>query len=294
MSIKPTILLTGATGFLGCHLLEALIQQDYPVVVLKRSTSNLWRIKHLTGRYKSYDVDTQLIEQAFTDQKIDCVIHTACHYGRNGDSISDIVESNLMFGLRTLEAALAHGTKTFINTDSFLPRELNTYSLSKKQLIDWLKQLTTKIQVVNLKLEHMYGPKDDSTKFMAWLASQLKQNVAGINLTSGVQKRDFIYIDDVVAAFLCVLVNSKNLSSYSEFDVGTGNSIEVKTFVENFKQVFEKLYGQTNTQLNFGAVPYREGEIMEFIVNNQALSQLGWQPKTRLEKGLEQSLKENK
>jgi nucleoside-diphosphate-sugar epimerase len=41
---KPTVLLTGATGFLGSHLLEALIQQDYSVVILKRSTSNLWRI----------------------------------------------------------------------------------------------------------------------------------------------------------------------------------------------------------------------------------------------------------
>ncbi|MBD3768176.1 MAG: NAD-dependent epimerase/dehydratase family protein [Gammaproteobacteria bacterium] len=289
---KPTVLLTGATGFLGSHLLEALLKQGYQVVVLKRSTSNLWRIEHLTGQYKSYDVDIQPIEQAFEEQRIDCVIHTACHYGRNGSALSEVVESNLIFGLKVLEAAINYQVTTFINTDSFLPRDLNAYSLSKKQLIDWLKQQSSKIQVINLQLEHMYGPKDDSTKFIAWLVTQLKQNVSEINLTSGIQKRDFIYIDDVVSAFLCVLQSSTGLPSFSEFEVGTGESIEVKTFVQNLKQVFEQRNGPTSTKLNFGAVPYRQGEIMEFKVDNQALRQLGWEPKVNLSQGLEQSLKE--
>lgn len=293
MSYKPTILLTGAAGFLGGHLLEALLKKNYPVVVLKRSTSNLWRIEHLNGRYISYDVDIQWLEQAFEEQQIDCVIHTACHYGRNGALISEIVESNLMFGLRVLDVALAHNTKVFINTDSFLPRELNTYSLSKKQFLDWLKQLSSKIQVINLKLEHIYGPKDDANKFMGWIISQLKENATEIKLTSGIQKRDFIYIDDVVSAFFSVLENSNNLARYSEFEVGTGKSIQVKTFVESIKKVFEQLNAHTKAQLNFGAVPYRQGEIMELKVDNHALRQLGWQPKVSLSQGIEQSLKES-
>lgn len=290
---KPTVLLTGATGFLGSHLLETMIQQGYPVVVLKRSTSNLWRIEHLAGQYKSYDIDIQALDQAFEEQRVDCVIHTACHYGRNGDPISQILESNLSFGLKVLEAAINHNVTTFLNTDSFLPRSLNAYSLSKKQMVDWLKQQSSKIQVINLKLEHMYGPKDDSTKFINWLIVQLKQNVPEIKLTSGIQKRDFIFISDVVSAFLTVLEKSEDLPEFSEFEVGSGESTEVKTFVENLKQVFEQLYGKTITQLSFGAVPYRQGEIMAFNVDNQALRQLDWQPQVTLSQGLEQSLKEN-
>lgn len=290
---KPTVLLTGATGFLGSHLLEALLKQGYSVVILKRSTSNLWRIEHLTGQYKSHDVDTQPIEQAFEEQRIDCVIHTACHYGRNGSALGEVVESNLIFGLNVLEASINHQVTSFINTDSLLPRDLNAYSLSKKQLVDWLNQQSTNIQVINLKLEHMYGPKDDSTKFIAWLVTQLKQNAPKINLTSGIQKRDFIYIDDVVSAFLCVLQSATGLPSFSEYEVGTGKSIEVKTFVQNLKQVFEQNNGLTNTQLNFGAVPYRQGEILEFKVDNQAMRQLGWEPKVSLLQGLEQSLTES-
>ena len=287
---KPTVLLTGATGFLGSHLLEALLKQGYPVVILIRSTSNLWRIEHLVGQYKSYNVDSQSIAQAFEEQRIDFVIHTACHYGRNGSDLSELIESNLMFGLRVLEAAIFHQAKSFINTDSFLPRDLNAYSLSKKQLVDWLKQQSTKIQVINFKLEHMYGPKDDPSKFIAWLVTQLKLNVSVINLTSGIQKRDFIYIDDVVSAFLCVIEKAEDLLSFSEFEVGTGDSIEVKTFVQMLKSIFEQRFGQTKTQLNFGAVPYRQGEIMKFNVNNQALRQLGWQPQVSLSQGLERSL----
>ena len=290
---KTTILLTGATGFLGSHLLEALIKQCYSVVVLKRSTSKLWRIEHLAGQYKSYDVDIEPIEQAFEEQHIDCVIHTACHYGRNGDPIRQILESNLIFGLKILEEAITHQVTSFINTDSLLPRDLNAYNLSKKQLVDWLNQQSSNIQVINLKLEHMFGPKDDETKFIAWLIGQLKHNVPEINLTSGIQKRDFIYIDDVVSAFLCVLQSSEGMPSFSEFEVGTGESFEVKTVVENLKNIFVQRNGLTNTKLNFGAVPYRPGEIMEFKVDNQALRQLGWKPKVSLLQGLEQSLKKN-
>ena len=61
---NPTILLTGATGFLGSHLLEALLKQDYSVVVLKRSTSNLWRIEHLAGQYKSYNLDETALDRS--------------------------------------------------------------------------------------------------------------------------------------------------------------------------------------------------------------------------------------
>jgi CDP-paratose synthetase len=289
---QPTILLTGATGFLGSHLLEALLNQGYPVVVLKRSTSNLWRIEHLTGQYQSYDVDKAPLEKAFEEQRIDCVIHTACHYGRNGDPISDIVESNLMFGLRILDACLKFNTDTFFNTDTLLQKHLNVYTLSKKQFVEWLTQASDKIQVVNLKLEHMYGPKDDTTKFVPWVISQLQQSVAEIKLTKGEQQRDFIYIDDVVSAYLTVLEQAKKLPSFSEFDVGTGQLVTVRGFLEQLKEVYEANFGSTDTKLAFGAIPYREGEMMTVEVDNKALLGLGWLPTTNMQQGLERILKE--
>lgn len=291
---KPTVLLTGATGFLGSHLLEAMVHQGYSVVVLKRSTSNLWRIEHLAGQYKSYDVDTNPIEHAFEEQRIDCVIHTACHYGRNGDPVNQIVESNLMFGLRLLGACLKFNTDTFFNTDTLLQKHLNVYTLSKKQFVEWLVQQSDKIQVVNLKLEHMYGPKDDATKFVPWVISQLRQNVAEIKLTKGEQKRDFIYIDDVVSAYLTVLEKAPGLAKFNEFDVGTGQLVTVKNFLEQLKKGYETNLEAIDTKLDFGALPYREGEMMTVKLNNQGLLDLGWLPNTNLNQGLEKILKDTK
>jgi len=291
---NKTALLTGATGFLGSHVLEQLIVNGYKVLVLKRSTSNLHRINHLHGKYRSLDVDKHNIEEIFKQQPIDFIIHTACNYGRKNSELIDVIEANLIFGIEILEQAILNNVTTFINIDTFLPRNLNAYSLSKKQFVDWLKQKTNEIQIINLKLEHMYGPKDDSGKFIIWLILQLLNNEPEIALTSGVQKRDFIYIDDVVSAILCVIQKQYSLPNFMEYEVGTGDCIKVKDFVIELYNEFESCFGQTKTQLKFGEIEYREGEIMEFYVNNQPLIDLGWYPKISLNKGLQNIVKEFK
>lgn len=293
-----TILLTGANGFLGSHLLEAFIQKSYRVVVLKRSTSNLWRIKHLAGRYKSYNVDKQSLEQAFEEQRIDFVIHTACHYGRNSDLISQIVESNLMLGLQILDACLKYEVDTFINTDTFFNNKkfnqkyLGSYTLSKKQFVEWLQLASEKIQVINFKLQHVYGPKDDPSKFIPWFVSQLKMNVDEINLTSGKQKRDFIFVDDVVNAYLIVLEKKSFLSNFIEFDVGTGVTQSLSVFLNKIIDLYRSFQPKSKTELLFGSMPDRENEIMEVDVNNTALLNLGWSAKSSVESALTVVLEE--
>lgn len=289
--MQKTILLTGATGFLGSYLLESLLLKGYKVVILKRSHSNIWRIEHLMSKVNYYDVDVQPLELAFSEQQIDFVIHTACHYGRNGDSMFKTVETNLMFSLRILDACIKFNTDTFFNTDTLLSKHLNVYSLSKKQFVEWLKQNSDQIQVVNFKLEHMYGPKDDVSKFVPWVLSQLKENTSDLKLTEGNQLRDFIYIDDVVSAYTTILEKVKSLDSFNEFDVGTGNLVSVKDFLKTIKQQYEKMFESKSINLVFGAIPYRSGELMTVEVNNKPLLDLGWQPKISIEDGIEKSLK---
>jgi CDP-paratose synthetase len=289
--MRKTILLTGATGFLGSYLLEALLLKGYKVVILKRTTSNIWRIKHLMSQVTSYEVDVQPLELAFTEQHIDYVMHTACHYGRNGDSLSKTVDTNLMFSLRILDACIKFNTDTFFNTDTLLSKHLNIYTLSKKQFVEWLQQNSDKVQVVNLKLEHMYGPKDDVSKFVPWVIAQLKENIPEIKLTEGKQLRDFIYIDDVVSAYLSTLEKVNSLGSFSQFDVGTGKLVSVKDFLQKIKQRYETIFELNTTKLVFGAIPYRTGEMMTVEVNIKPLLDLGWEPKTSIEKGIEKYLK---
>jgi CDP-paratose synthetase len=288
----PKVLLTGATGFLGSHLLGTLINKGYEVVILKRSSSNIYRIQDKIDSVISYDLDMQPLELAFKEQNIDVVIHTAGRYGRDGCSIAKIVETNVVFGIGLLEACQKYNTNIFINADTILQSYLNCYSLSKKHFVDWLKQHSEGIQVINLRLEHMYGTKDDDSKFVSWVLSQLKAGTSKIELTTGEQKRDFIFIDDVVSAFLIVLEKSEKLPQFSEFDVGTGRSISVRKFVEKIALLYQEINPKSKTKLLFGTIPYRKGEVMNVYVDITGLQKIGWQPKTSLNDGLSRIIRE--
>jgi nucleoside-diphosphate-sugar epimerase len=156
-SITPSqkVLLTGATGFLGSHLVRALLAEKYELIILKRSFSDISRIEGVINEADVYDIDRCPLEQPFKEhKKIDFVIHTATIYGRNQEKITKIFETNLSFPLKLLETATFFNTDTFFNADTILYEHLNAYTLTKKHFADWGKQfaLMKKIQFVNIKL----------------------------------------------------------------------------------------------------------------------------------------------
>lgn len=289
-----TILISGSTGFLGSYLLKLFINSGHKVIALKRTNSNIYRIEEYLNDAIYYDIDKTEFSSIFEKHKIDIVINTATNYGRIDNKVSSIINTNLIFGLKLLEESVNSNVKAFINTDTLLERNLNTYSLSKAQLVDWMKFLSNKnTKILNVKIEHMYGPKDDENKFIYWLINQLKQNVEKINLTSGIQKRDFIYIDDIVNAYETIIKNIDNFSNFEEFELGSGNSIEVKIFVE---KIYEEISNKQtlNTKLNFGAIAYRDNENMNMQVNITKLQNLAWEAKVSIEDGIKKILEEEK
>ncbi len=88
------------------------------------------------------------------------------------------------------------------------------------------------------------------------------------------------------------LKKSSNLASFNEFDVGAGELITVRSFLEKLKQRYDTDCNQTTTKLAFGTIPYRQGEMMRVEVNNKSLLALGWQPAISLDKGFDCILKE--
>ena len=281
-----TVLITGATGFLGSYLVHAMLKENFEVVILKRSTSDVWRIADVMDDIVIYNVDIDSPEKAFVENSINIVIHTSCNYGRNKESNSEVIQTNILFGLEVLECCIKHNVNTFINTDTLLHKGLNSYTLSKKQFVEWLMKLSTEVQIVNLKLEHMYGPKDSKTKFVPWVLSQFYSGVDEIRLTEGKQERDFIFIQDVISAYITIIKCRGQLEKFSEFDVTTGNFISIKSFVTKLKQAYEIKTGECRTKLNFGAIPYRDGEIMSIEGDNRELLDLGWLPRISIDQGL--------
>lgn len=282
-----TILLTGATGFLGSNLLRKLTEEGHSVIVLKRSFSDLSRIREFDGRFKAYNSDEADLSRIFEENKIDAILHCATDYGRKNTEPMRLIEANLILPLTLLQLAAKHGVHAFISTDTILDKRVGHYSLSKKQFLDWLKVYSDRLVCVNVALEHFFGPADDPSKFVSSIIQQLIQEVPSIDLTLGEQLRDFIHIDDVVDAFSRILERSAHLNfGFKHFEVGSGHPMAIRAFVETI----QKAVGNTKTKLKFGALPYRENEVMESRVDLKPLGELGWQPRVSLEEGLRRTI----
>ena len=94
---NKNILITGATGFLGSHLLSELVREKYQLVILKRSSSDTRRIKEFLTQTKSYDIDKIDIETIFSKHQIEGIIHLATDYGKtNNNALTQMLISNCL------------------------------------------------------------------------------------------------------------------------------------------------------------------------------------------------------
>ena len=279
------ILITGATGFLGSHLAIFLFAAGYEVIALKRKSSSLRRFELIVPGIVFIDIEALDFEKLFRDYgKIEIIIHTATCYGRNNESLSEIFAANTEFPLRLLDVGSRAGVELFLNTDTILDKYLNLYALSKNQFLQWGKFFAKQgnIRFGNIRLEHFYGPDDDLTKFSAHVINSCLHNLPELKLTAGEQKRDFVYIDDVISAFMIILEKMGHSDTeFFEFDVGSGHSISIREFVETVHRLTA-----SHTHLAFGAIPYREDEVMLSEADISGLTAFGWQCLNNIEVGL--------
>lgn len=235
-----------------------------------------------------YDIDIVRIEEIFEKHKVDVILHCATNYGRKENDNLTTVEANLLLPLKLLELGRRYNTKIFINTDTILDKGVNTYSLSKNQFKEWLKEYSNDLICCNIALEHFYGPNDNTTKFVSYVIDTFVNEKDELPLTLGFQKRDFIYIDDVVDAMIIILKACSNKKNgFYHYEIGTGDALSIRHFVELIKE----LTNNSKTIIQYGAIPYRDNEIMSCSSDIEAISKLGWSCKYSLVQGLKETIK---
>lgn len=280
---QRTILLTGGTGFLGGHLLNRLVRNGHSVILLKRSFSDTRRLDSFRNNLIFYDIDTTPLEQPFQENSISSIIHCAAEQAKKDTDPERFLKANVLFPVALLQLGRKYQIQTFINTDTILNRKVNAYALSKHQFREWFKTYADCMTCINISPELIYGPDDRKTSFVSFIVREFLRDAESIDLTPGEQKRDFVYIDDVVDVFILLLEHSMLLKSgYYDYQIGTNNALTIKEIVNLIKS----LTGNNRTRLNFGSLQYREHELMESRIDNSGLYELGWIPKYSLEDGL--------
>lgn len=289
------VLLTGATGFLGSHLLEALLEQGYQVTILKRSTSDTWRIEHLLEQVRAFDIDKTGFDEIFSRNNIKLIIHLATFY-RKVDSSSDfeeMINTNITFPSLLLEAGIKAKIKGFINTGTFFEydcseapvselnksKPFNNYAKTKLLFDTLLHTYKDLINIVTLRIFSPYGPKDNDKIIHRILKAS--SNGELLRLSAGFQKLDFIHCNDVVSAYIKAIDYISRSKEVSEiFNIGSG----VPTSLREVVSIVEEELGFTINK-EWASLSSNDLDLV-FADIRKAKEYLRWKPETTVREGI--------
>ncbi len=293
-------LVTGGAGFIGSHLVDALLAEDISVrVVDNYSTGRPENLAHVSGKVEIIEAD---IAKSGSWQKSIQGADWVFHLGALADIVpsiqrpEDYFSANVNGTFNVLEAARNAGVKRFIYAASSscygIPESYPTaetaeispqypYALTKRlgeELVMHWAQLYN-LPAIALRLFNVYGPRSrTSGTYGAVFGVFLAQKLAGKPFTvvgDGTQTRDFTYVTDVASAFL----TAAKSSSYAEiYNVGSGETVSVNRLVE--------LLGGEVTY-----IPKRPGEPdCTYADITKIRRELKWQPKVNIKHGVDNVL----
>lgn len=282
------ILVTGATGFVGQHLVPQLEEFDFKIVVRSLTT------KYSNDKQIIYDINSlKDFKKNIEAYNPDIVIHLASYLTSADDtnSIKNIIDSNILFTSILLEALTKSDLKLFINTGTFAEYYFNDgienpayfYSASKtaiKPIIKYFKNIKA-FKHINIVPYTIYGGKSKSKKVIDFILDSTKSKKS-IDMTSGEQILDFIHIDDVVDFYVHCIKNIELLKDNEDYHLGTGKGTSIK----ELSNIIEDLTNK-KANINWGSKEYRPLDIMRATAPIYKLEkELNWKSKVSIENGI--------
>lgn len=297
---QKRVILTGASGFIGANLARRLLRDGHEVHLLVRPAESRWRLDSVSGEVSYYEVALQqqaLLEDIVTRIDPDWVFHLAAYgsYSTQRD-VQSIITTNYNGTVNLVEACLKTGFQAFVNAgssseygykghapvESELPEPNSHYAASKAAATLYCQFIASQSQrrLTTLRLYSVFGPWEEPTRLMpTLLLAALRGGLPP--LVSPTIARDFVYVDDIVEAFLMAAGATAEVHR-GVYNIGTGVQTTLLALVEVVRQHFE-----ISAEPQWGSMPDRGWDTDVWVADPTLVeSQIGWKPTHSLESGL--------
>lgn len=296
------VLVTGGAGFIGSHVSKLLLDQEHEVTII----DNLSHGNKASIDKRAAFVNTDILDQEKLEEVLpghEAVIHMASliEVGESVKRPIEFVENNILGTAKLLEAMRKAQVKKIIFSSSVCvygkPKKLpiteddplgeqeNTYGITKVTMeqLCMLYHNLHNFDVTILRYFNPYGPgelhKPETHAIPNFIKAALEKKPLPL-FWQGEQIRDFIYIDDLVAAHVLPL----NLTGLHTYNVGTEEGAKVADVVK----IIFKIIGY---EVPIEYLGERKGDVAELVASAQKIKkELGWKAKVDLEEGLKRTI----
>lgn len=304
--IEGPIIIFGAGGFIGVNLLKTLLLYRNDVYGVSTNPSKNWRfLANEIPFRKLIQADvTELVQVKQVLRKIKPkTIFNLAAYGAYSKQLEykKIYLTNFTAAVEIIELARENNFSAYIQAGSSSEYGLNAkapketselipnshYAVSKSAVSLAIKYFgkIESLPVIDLRLYSAYGPWEEPDRLIPTLCASVR-NGNFPPLVDPEISRDFIYIDDIISAFISGAASIKPRLYGEVFNVGTG----VKTNIKSLCAIVKEISGLKKDP-KFGSMKNRKWDLKDWFADIEKIQrELDWKPTTTLKKGLEKSL----
>jgi UDP-glucose 4-epimerase len=297
------ILVTGGAGFIASHVADALVAEGHSVHIVDDLSGGKEENVPTRAVFHRADIRSDEIRSLFHDERFEMVVHHAAQMDVRrsvGDPRFD-ADVNLIGFLNLMEAGRENGLQkvVFASTGGaiygepeYVPQDeqhplqpLSPYGITKLCTERYLYYYEQEwgISYVALRYANVYGPRQNphgEAGVVAIFAERMLQGRQPVIYGDGEQTRDYVFVGDVVRAN----VQAVAFDGTGTFNVGTGKETSVN---ELFRKIRDRIDGTIDEVHEKGRPGEQRRSVLDYSYSGKVL---GWQPRTTLEEGLDETV----
>ncbi len=293
------VLLTGASGFVGNNLARRLLTDGHEINLVFREDYSSRRIKDIQNDVRIHIADLrdeETLSRVVTGVRPEWVFHLAAHgaYPTQTDALR-ILHTNTVGTANLVMACLKTGFEALVNagssseyglknhppseTERLKPNSFYAVAKASATLFCTYAAQSTGTRITTLRLYSVYGPYEEPTRLMPTLIREGLRNRLP-PLVNPDTARDFVYVDDVVQAFLLAATMTSEESG-PVYNIGTGVQTTIRTVVDTARRVLN-----ISAEPKWASMSDRIWDTNTWVSDSRlAGEKLGWRPKYSLEEG---------